>query len=84
MSDWFLYVVECSDGSLYTGITKNISRRVHEHNNTGRGAKYTRARRPVKLVYSVGCNDRSSAGKAEAKFKKLSRREKLEVVNESN
>jgi len=79
---WFLYVVECSDTSLYTGITTDVSRRVYEHNNTKKGAKYTSCRRPVKLVYRIDFKDRSAATKAEIKFKKLSRNKKLEIILE--
>lgn len=80
LKEWFLYVVECADGSLYTGITTDISRRIYEHNNTKKGAKYTRSRRPVRLVHNTKFCDRSQAAKAEAVFKKLSRKEKLNHV----
>ena len=79
---WFLYVVRCSDDTLYTGVTTDISRRVHEHNTGSKGAKYTRARRPVELVYYVDFDNRSSAQKAEYTFKKLTRKQKNEVINE--
>ena len=84
MSDqlWFLYVVECADTSLYTGITTDLDRRIDEHNRLSRGAKYTRSRRPVRLIYSKIFSDRSTASSAEAKFKRLTRRKKLEVINE--
>mgnify|MGYP001969684103 FL=1 len=75
-ADWLMYVVECADGSYYTGITTDITRRLHEHNHTKRGAKYTRARRPVGLIYSERYDDRSKASKAEAAFKKLTRKQK--------
>ena len=77
---WFLYVVMCADGSLYTGITKDIERRLNEHNTSKRGAKYTRSRRPVKVVYQKTYPDRSSASKAEYRFKKLNRKAKLKIV----
>ena len=77
---WYLYVVRCSDGTLYTGITTDVTRRLHEHNVTKKGAKYTRARRPVELVYWIDFHDRSTASKAEFRFKKLSRKEKLDVI----
>jgi putative endonuclease len=80
---WFLYVVHCSDGTLYTGVTTDISRRIREHNTGSRGAKYTRTRRPVELVYWVDFNNRSSAQKAEYKFKRLTRKQKNEVICES-
>ena len=79
---WFLYVIHCSDDTLYTGVTTDISRRIHEHNTSSKGAKYTRTRRPVELVYSVDFDNRSSAQKAEYKFKKLTRTQKDEVINE--
>ena len=81
-NSWHVYIVECADGSLYTGITKSLTRRVAEHNCGNRGAKYTRARRPVKLVYHQLYPDRSTALKAESKFKKLSRSEKILVIKE--
>ena len=80
---WFLYVVHCSDGTLYTGVTTDVSRRVHEHNAGSRGAKYTKARRPVRLVYCINFDNRASAQKAEHKFKKLTRMQKNEVISES-
>ena len=73
---WYMYVVECIDGTLYTGMTTDVKRRLYEHNNTARGAKYTRPRRPVVLVHVEEFESRSSAAKAEAAFKKLSRRQK--------
>ncbi len=68
---WFVYIVECSDKSLYTGITTNIDRRLKEHNNTKKGAKYTRSRRPVKIVYHEKFNTRSKASIREAEIKKM-------------
>ena len=76
-----MYVVRCCDGSLYTGITTDVDRRVYEHNYTQRAARYTRARRPVKLMYSTDFPDRSSASKAEVKFKRLSRQEKEAAID---
>jgi putative endonuclease len=81
--DWFLYVVECSDGTLYTGIATDVTRRLREHNSSPKGAKYTRSRRPVSLVYWIDFSDRATACKAEAKFKKLTRKQKLEIINEN-
>ncbi len=75
-ADWLMYVVECADGSYYTGITTDMTRRLNEHNRTKRGAKYTRSRRPVKLIYFERYADRSEASKAEAAFKKLTRKKK--------
>ena len=74
-------MLECSDGTLYTGITTDIERRLDEHNNSPKGAKYTRARRPVALVYSEELESRSEASKREYFIKhKMSRKEKLELV----
>jgi len=84
MKPWFLYVVECSDNTLYTGITTDINRRLHEHNNTRRGARYTRSRRPVSLVYWRDLNDRSEATSAELAFKRLSRAQKLKMIAKSD
>ncbi len=75
-----VYIVECSDKTLYTGITVDIERRISEHNSSQRGAKYTRARRPVKLVYAKKFRDKSAALKEEDRIKKLSRNDKLELI----
>ena len=81
MRRYFLYVLECSDSSLYTGITTDIQRRLREHNEDNkRGSKYTRSRRPVKILAAKIYNDRSEASKAESRFKKLSRQQKLEEI----
>ena len=77
---WFMYVVACSDSSLYCGVTTNIERRISEHNMSPKGAKYTRSRRPVSLVYFAPFTSRSTAQIAEAAFKKLSRAEKLRRI----
>ncbi len=79
-STWFLYVLECSDESLYTGITTDVERRVEEHNSSPKGAKYTRTRRPVRLVYVKEYPNRSEATKEERAFKQLRREEKLSRV----
>jgi len=76
---WKHYVLKCSDGSFYSGSTTDIIRRVYEHNQ-GKGAKYTRARLPVSVVYLESYPDRSAAQKAEAAFKKLSRKQKEEFL----
>lgn len=77
---WFVYVLECSDQTLYCGITTDVDRRVREHNNSKRGAKYTRGRRPVTLLKSWKVKDKSEATSAEKRFKRLSKQEKLDVV----
>ena len=74
---WSLYAVICNDSSIYIGITTDVQRRIHEHNNTKKGAKYTRSRRPVSLVYVESHLNRSSASKAEARYKKLKRSDKI-------
>tara|TARA_B100000674_G_C37901108_1_gene943796 strand:+ start:334 stop:774 length:441 start_codon:yes stop_codon:yes gene_type:complete len=79
MKPWYLYIVLCSDTSLYTGITTNIKRRIKQH-NTGQGAKYTRGRGPVELVHLRQYKNRSDASKAEAKFKKYKRKKKLQTI----
>ena len=77
---YFLYILKCKDGTLYTGITTDITRRVSEHNSSTKGAKYTRVRRPVTLVYSKKFKNRSTSSKAEARIKSMSRTEKLKLI----
>lgn len=73
---WYIYVVECCDGSLYCGISKDVTARVQKH-NSGSGAKYTRSRRPVKLIASAAVSEKKSpALKAEHRFKKLHKSKK--------
>ncbi len=79
--EYYVYIVECSDGTYYTGYTRNISRRINEHNySIKKAAKYTRSRRPVKLVYSEVHNSVSSALKREYQIKKLSRKQKKDLI----
>ena len=73
---WYVYLLQCGDGTLYTGITDNVFRRLEAH-RTGRGAKYTRGRGPLELVYQEEQPDKSAALRREAQIKKLSRQEKL-------
>jgi len=80
MDNYFIYIVRCSDTTLYTGITTDIDRRLHEHNHTAKGAAYTSTRRPVKLVYSEGPTNRSKASKREYAIKQLSKKEKEILV----
>jgi putative endonuclease len=82
--EWCVYLVSCSDGSLYTGITTNVERRISEHNTSKKGAKYTRNKRPVRLVYSEVQSDRSTASKREYFIKKLSRDEKLKLIKKGS
>lgn len=79
---WVLYVLRCKDGSLYAGITVDLSRRLREHNEDDRlAAKYTRTRRPVELVFSENHPSRSAATRAEYQFKQLTRKQKLSWLN---
>jgi putative endonuclease len=77
---WFVYILECADKTFYTGVTTDLERRVKEHNSGKLGAKYTRPRQPVKLIYSAGFKDRSLALKEEARIKSLTKKEKLEFL----
>lgn len=80
-SDWHVYILECADGSLYTGIATNLERRFKQHNGEmAGGPKYTRGRRPVMLRWSDAAADRSTALQREAAIKKLSREEKLSLI----
>jgi putative endonuclease len=78
---YFVYIVKCADDTFYTGIATELERRIDEHNSSEKGAKYTRVRRPVNLVYSEEYPDRSSASKREYQIKKkMSRAEKLKLI----
>lgn len=78
---WYVYVVRCSDNSLYTGIAIDVTRRIDEHNNDDKaGAKYTRPRRPVRLVYQEEVASRSEAASRESAIKKLSKPEKEALI----
>jgi len=80
MKDWYVYILRCADESLYTGVTVDCERRVHEHNHDNKlGARYTKARRPVHLVWQKKCDDRRQAMQQEAAIKKLSRAQKLKL-----
>jgi putative endonuclease len=75
-----VYMLRCSDGTLYCGSTKDLVRRIREHNSSKLGARYTKARRPVELVYSEECDSWSAALKRECALKKLKRAEKLALI----
>ena len=78
---WYLYILRCRDGSLYTGITNDVSKRLEAH-RTGKGAKYTRGRGPLELVYQECCGSHSAALKREIQVKRLSREDKLRFLKE--
>jgi putative endonuclease len=80
---YYLYILRCADRTLYTGVTTDVARRVKEHNESALGAKYTRARRPVKLVYTKKYRTRSKASREEFRLKQLSRNEKLALLTSS-
>lgn len=80
MKPWSVYMVKCSDDSLYTGVSNDVEKRVKAH-NLGKGARYTRGRGPVKLIYTEECPDKSRASIREAEIKKMNRRQKLLLVN---
>lgn len=81
MDDWYsVYIVECRDGSFYTGIAKDVERRVREHNTSKRGARYTRTRRPVRLVWNSLRTELPHAMKVERHIKRMSRKQKLKYI----
>lgn len=79
MEKYYLYILECIDQTLYTGITTDLNRRITEHNNN-LGAKYTKGRGPVKLIYSQEFKNRSEATKEETRIKKLTRLQKMAII----
>ncbi len=80
MKVWYVYILQCADGTLYTGISTDVDRRLHDQNHSKKGAKYTMARRPVTLKYVIECLGRSEAAREEARIKKLSRVDKLSLI----
>jgi putative endonuclease len=81
---WYVYILRCADGTLYTGVTTDTTRRVAEHNGegvAGKGAKYTKIRRPVMLVYSESADSRSAAQVREAALRRLTRPEKELLIS---
>lgn len=79
---WFVYILRCADDTLYAGITTEPSRRVDEHNaDNALGARYTRSRRPVRLVYAEELDSRSAAARREAALKKMGRQQKLALIS---
>lgn len=81
MDKHYIYIVKCKDGSLYTGYAKDVTQRVAKHNN-GQGAKYTKIRRPVQLVYQEMFDTKSEALKREYEIKTYTRQQKLELISE--
>jgi putative endonuclease len=71
-----LYILQCNDGTYYTGIARDVEKRLHEHNTSNKGAKYTRSRRPLTLMYKESYPDKSSALKRELKIKRMKRSDK--------
>lgn len=76
---WYIYIIRCKDNRLYTGITKDLERRVKEH-NSGYGCRFTKYRAPVELVHSEKASSRPGALKREAAIKRLTRKKKLELI----
>lgn len=76
---WHVYIIRCKDSKLYTGITKDLKRRIREH-NSGNGCRFTKYRIPVKLLYSEDCLSRPAALKREAQIKRLKRPQKLALI----
>ncbi|MES9940108.1 MAG: GIY-YIG nuclease family protein [Candidatus Thiodiazotropha sp. 6PLUC2] len=81
-NSWYVYILRCSDRTLYTGVTNDIKRRVSEHNQ-GIGAKYTRGRTPVELVFLESASNRSTALRREWDIKKMKLREKLKIIDQA-
>lgn len=79
---WYVYMLRCGDGSLYTGVTDNVERRLAAH-RSGRGAKYTRGRGPLEMVYTEEVPDKSAALRREYQIKRLSREEKERLIRDA-
>jgi putative endonuclease len=79
MKDWFVYIIQCTDGTLYTGITTDVEKRYQQHANQ-QGAKYFRARKPKLLVFQENGHNRSTATKREMAIKKLTRLNKIQLI----
>ncbi len=79
-SAWFVYLLRCQDTTFYCGIAKDLTRRLAEHNSADKGAKYTRGRRPVEMVYTEEVASRAKATQREGQIKKLSRKQKMALV----
>lgn len=81
LMNFIVYILRCKDGTLYTGSTNDLEKRVHAHNHLKSAAKYTRARRPVELVYSETCATFAEVRSREAALKRLTREEKLRLIS---
>lgn len=82
-AEWFVYIIESSDQSLYTGITTDVKRRLQEHSAGKLGAKYFRGRKPLRVLYQEGEHNRSTASRREVQLKRLSRAQKLALIEKS-
>ena len=82
--DYYVYILKCADNTYYTGITTDPDRRLDEHNTSNKGAKYTRTRRPVQIVYCAEAGNRSTAAIEEARIKKLTRQQKISLIEKGN
>lgn len=83
-SIWYVYMIRASDESLYTGITTDVERRFSEHGSAIKGARYFRGRQPLEVVYKETHADRKSASQREAQIKKLSRKDKLKLIEQNS
>jgi putative endonuclease len=82
MTEWFVYILRCADDTLYTGITRDVERRLREHNGDNRrGAAYTRGRRPVDVIYREACSSRSQAARREHEIRAMTREDKEKLAN---
>ena len=81
--NWYVYILRCGDGTLYTGITTDVQRRLQMH-RSGKGAKYTRGRQPLELVYRETCEDHSQALKREWQIKQMSHGEKEKIIKKES
>ena len=79
-SEYYVYILECEDGSLYTGISTDPNRRFEEHKSGKLGAKYTKAHKPIKIIYTEHCKNRSEASKREYEIKQMTKAQKIELV----
>jgi putative endonuclease len=79
MQEWYIYILKCSDNSFYTGITTDLEERIKRH-NSGDGARYTRTRKPVRLIYSEGVSSKSEAKRREIEIKSFSKENKERLI----